>query len=265
MTLSDLHKKSHTPDAIRKRFAEQKTPSYLKDAIYGAIDGAVTTFAVVSGVAGAGLSSGIVIVLGLANLVGDGFSMAASNYLGSRAEEQVAELARQEEEVHIDLYPEGEREEVRQLLMARGFEGEVLEKAVEVVTSDRKRWVDMMLQDEYGLALEGLSPIRAAVVTFVAFIAVGSLPLVAFLPALFSPEVVPNPFLWSSLLTAAAFFGVGAAKSRVVSQKWYLAGLGAVGIFSPVGILSPGVGQGLNMLRICSGEKSNLDKDALGE
>ena len=56
--------------------------SYLKDFVYGAIDGAVTTFAVVSGVAGAGLSAGVIIVLGLANLVGDGFSMAASNFLG---------------------------------------------------------------------------------------------------------------------------------------------------------------------------------------
>ncbi len=54
--------------------------------MYGGIDGAVTTFAVVSGVAGAGLLSGVVIVLGLANLVDDGFSMAASNYLSSKAD-----------------------------------------------------------------------------------------------------------------------------------------------------------------------------------
>jgi VIT1/CCC1 family predicted Fe2+/Mn2+ transporter len=221
----DHHRESHTPDAIRQRLSEQRTPSYLKDAIYGAIDGAVTTFAVVSGVAGAGLSSGIVIVLGLANLVGDGFSMAASNYLGSRAEEQILEEARREEESHIDRYPEGEREEVRQLLMGQGFEGDVLESAVDVITSDRKRWVDMMLQDEHGLTLEGPSPIRAAIVTFVAFIAVGSLPLLAFLPALITPTGLPQPFLWSSLLTAVAFFAVGAAKSSVVSQSWYWSGL----------------------------------------
>ena len=61
---------------------------YLGDVIYGAIDGSVTTFAVVSGVAGAGLSPAVVLILGTAGLIGDGFSMAAGNYLSTRAEQQ---------------------------------------------------------------------------------------------------------------------------------------------------------------------------------
>ena len=65
---------SHTPELIRRRL-DVPPQSYLADAIYGAIDGTVTTFAVVSGVGGAGLSSGIVIVLGVANLIADGFSI----------------------------------------------------------------------------------------------------------------------------------------------------------------------------------------------
>ena len=71
------HEAEHTPEAIRERIRSGSTQGFLKDSIYGAIDGAVTTFAVVSSVTGAGLSSGIVIILGLANLLGDGFSMAA--------------------------------------------------------------------------------------------------------------------------------------------------------------------------------------------
>jgi VIT1/CCC1 family predicted Fe2+/Mn2+ transporter len=58
---------------------------YLGDLIYGANDGLVTTFAIVSGVAGAGLSAGVVLVLGVANLLADGFSMGASNYLAIRS------------------------------------------------------------------------------------------------------------------------------------------------------------------------------------
>ncbi len=74
--------------------ADEPAPdsTYLKDFIYGAIDGAVTTFAVVSGVAGAGLSSSIIIILGIANLVADGFSMAVGNFLGSRAENQAMDM-----------------------------------------------------------------------------------------------------------------------------------------------------------------------------
>lgn len=60
---------------------------YLADLVYGANDGIVTTFAVVSGVAGAGLSPRIVLVLGVANLVADGFSMGASNFLSIRSEQ----------------------------------------------------------------------------------------------------------------------------------------------------------------------------------
>ena len=80
--------------------------------LVGAIDGIVTTFAIVSGVAGAGLSSGIVIVLGIANLLGDGFSMGVSDYLGTRAEDQQRQQARSLEEHHIAVLPEGETEEV---------------------------------------------------------------------------------------------------------------------------------------------------------
>ncbi len=59
---------------------------YLRDLIYGANDGIITTFAVVSSVTGAGLESGIIIILGFANLAADGFSMAASNYLGMKSD-----------------------------------------------------------------------------------------------------------------------------------------------------------------------------------
>ena len=103
---------SHDPSEIATRIAGPNSRSYLKDGIYGAIDGAVTTFAVVSGVAGAGLSPSIVIVLGVANLVGDGFSMAAGNFLGTRAENQQLEQLRSIEQKHIRECPDGEREEV---------------------------------------------------------------------------------------------------------------------------------------------------------
>jgi VIT1/CCC1 family predicted Fe2+/Mn2+ transporter len=212
----------HTPQAIRDRLELGPRTSYLRDFVYGAIDGTVTTFAVVAGVVGAGLRPVVIIILGIANLVADGFSMAASNFLATRSELQQRARTLREEERHIAEIPHGEREEVRQIYAAKGFEGDDLERAVEIITSDRKRWLETMLREEHGLPMSGANPWRAGASTFVAFLVVGTIPLVTFVADAIGS--VPQPFLWSSVLTGAAFFGVGALKSRFVDQPWWRAG-----------------------------------------
>src|SRR4026207_2394166 len=116
----------HSAEAIKQRLARGPGHNYLRDWIYGGIDGSVTTFAVVSGVAGARLSPWIILVMGFANLFADGFSMAASNYLGVKAEHEDLQRLEAVENRHIDLEPEGEREEVRQIFEQKGFSGDDL-------------------------------------------------------------------------------------------------------------------------------------------
>jgi VIT1/CCC1 family predicted Fe2+/Mn2+ transporter len=65
---------------------------YLPDLIFGANDGVITTLAVVSGVVGASLSTTVILILGFANLVADGFSMGASNVLSRRSSTQAGPL-----------------------------------------------------------------------------------------------------------------------------------------------------------------------------
>lgn len=238
-------KAEHAPDAIAQRLDQGPRHNYLRDFIYGAIDGAVTTFAIVSGVAGAGLSSGVVIVMGLANLIADGFSMGISNYLGTRAEHQMRDKVRAEEERHIHLYPEGEREEIRQIYARKGFEGEQLEQVVEVITADRERWVDTMLQDEHGLSLQGGNPLIAGSVTFAAFLLAGVLPLLSFLANWLWPGLIAAPFQVSVGLTLLAFFAIGAAKSRYVSQSWFRGGIETLVIGGVAALLAYGIGASL--------------------
>lgn len=217
-------KASHTPAAIEKRLSDGPPHSYLRDFIYGAIDGTVTTFAVVAAVAGAQLSAAITIILGLANLLGDGFSMAVSNFLATRAEQHEVDYARETEKYHISKIPDGEREEIRQIFAAKGFEGEDLDRAVEIITSDVERWVDTMVQEELGMSLNRPVAWRAALSTFLAFILVGSLPLLTFVYLLFHPNSI-DAFLWSCLITSATFFAVGSYKSRIVQKNWFTGGL----------------------------------------
>lgn len=212
----------HRPEAVKRRLAEARRPSYLGDAVLGGIDGCVTTFAVVAGAVGGGFSGLVVIVLGFANLLADGFSMAVSNYQGTKSQRERVEEARRSEESQISALPAGEREEIRQIFAAKGFSGETLERIVETITNDERLWVDTMLTEELGLEVEGPDPLRAALATFAAFLVVGIVPLVPF--------VIPNlaldtRFLASAVATGCAFFGVGAAKGLVLNRSALRAGI----------------------------------------
>jgi len=215
----------HTPHAVRARLSERPPPSYLSDFIYGAIDGAVTTFAVVAGSAGADLDETVVIILGGANLIADGFSMAVSNFLGSRAERQQRERARREEERHIELVPEGEREEIRQIFASKGFEGRDLDRVVAVITSDPNLWTETMMSEELGYGSAEPNELRAAGTTLVAFLVVGFLPLMAFVYNLAASAEIQDPFTWSAVLTGVAFLVVGSMKSRFVEESWWRSAL----------------------------------------
>jgi len=228
----------HDPRDIAMRLRQGPRISYLRDWVYGGIDGTVTTFAVVAGVTGAELSTKALLILGAANLFADGFSMAAANYSGTRAEIDEYEQVRRMEERHVEMAPEGEREEIRQIFEAKGFSGEALDSAVNVITSTRKRWIDTMMTEEHGLPLVARSPARAALMTFLAFLLCGAIPLLPFVAGLH------NSIWTSTLATGLTFFSIGSLRSRWSSAPWWRAGLetfsigiAAAGIAYLVGVI----------------------------
>jgi vacuolar iron transporter family protein len=209
----------HHPREIAKRLAAGPRVSYIRDWVYGGIDGTVTTFAVVAGVVGADLSTKALLILGAANLFADGFSMAAANFSGTKAEIEEYEVVRRMEERHVEFAPDGEREEIRQIFRAKGFEGEALESAVNVITDKRERWIETMMTEEHGLPPISRSPGRAALSTFLAFLACGSIPLVPFILGL--PATVEA----STVMTGLTFFSIGSMRSRWSPAPWWRAGL----------------------------------------
>lgn len=228
----------HSSSEIAARLADGPRANYLRDWVYGGIDGAVTTFAIVAGVLGADLSARVVLILGAANLLADGFSMAAGNYSATKAELDDYARIRRMEERHISLVPEGEREEIRQLFQAKGFTGADLEKAVEVITSSTTRWVDMMMAEEHGVPPVIRSPIIAGLATFAAFLVCGLVPLLPFVAGLAASVTL------SVAMTALVFFAIGSLKSRWSTSSWWWSGaetlsigLAAAAVAYAVGVL----------------------------
>lgn len=215
----------HYPEVIRQRLESQTRPSIVSDAILGGIDGCVTTFAVVSGAVGAGFSSSVALILGVANLIADGFSMAISNYESIKARQEFSDSIRQTEQEHIEKVPAGEREEVRQIFEKKGFSGEVLERIVDTISSDRRLWVDTMLMEEHGIQKSNPNPIKAAVTTFIAFIVVGAIPLIPFVISGMEKDM---QFIISAALAAIMFFSIGTMKSLVFAKPVLRSGIGTL-------------------------------------
>ena len=209
---------SHDPKEIARRLRDGPRVSYLRDWVYGGIDGTVTTFAIIAGAVGADLSSRFLLILGIANLLADGFSMAAANYSGTKAEIEEYSLVREMEEHHIETEPEGEREEIRQIFMAKGFKGKVLKDAVDVITAEKERWIDTMMTEEHGLPRITRSPLTAGLVTFLAFVVCGFLPVAPFAFG------VPASVVASVAMAAFTFFLIGSLRSRWSPVHWFRAG-----------------------------------------
>ncbi len=212
---------------------------YIGDFIYGANDGIITTFAVIAGSFGASLAPIVIIILGFANLLADGLSMGASNFLGKKSEQDYARAQRQKEEWEIEHLREIEVEEIREIYERKGFVGKDLERAVEIITSDRKIWLDTMMRDELNIIEEtDNDPVRHGFATFASFLVAGLFPLLPYLV----PNV-PSPFLLSILVGGITLFFLGSLRSLVTTVSWIKGGLEVLAIGSTAAMAAFWVGK----------------------
>lgn len=195
-----------------------KYQEYLGEFVYGGIDGAVTTFAVVSGAVGAGLSNKVIIILGFANLLADGFAMSVGAFLSTKSVKDNYNKHRQIEYWEVDNLPEKEREEVIDIYRDKGFEGELLEQVVDVITADKDRWVDVMMKDELMMYEETKSPFMMGAVTYASFIMIGLIPLIIYVWD-YLGTFPGDLFIWTSIFTSFAFIFIGFLKSYVTQTS----------------------------------------------
>ncbi len=213
--------------------------AFIEYIVLGGNDGIVTTFAVVAGTAGAELSAGIVIILGIANLLADGISMGAGAYLSIKSEWDRYVRLRKEEAAEIDEDPEIEREEIRRAFAAKGMSGEVLEGAVRALTADRERWVDAMLAEEHGIHSGELeSPLLRSFITFLAFVVFGSIPILPYLLGVSEA----NRFSAAIISTFIALLLVGFSRSFITGERWFRGPLEIVSVGLVCAAVAYGIG-----------------------
>lgn len=227
----DSFQRSHKEQAQNKTLEESAIHDrihgrYIGDIVYGALDGIVTTFAVISGVAGASLPSGIVLILGFANLFADGLSMAVGNYLGTKSQREYQERERAREIWEIEHLPEAERQEVRLIYANKGFTGALLEQVVDVITSDKKRWLDTMMLEELQIVPNhDTSPKMAGFMTFISFVIAGFIPLLPYVLSYAFPFFETYMYPIAVMLTFITLFAVGSLRVYVTGKQWWRSGL----------------------------------------
>lgn len=220
-----LKQKGHyTHRQLENAFHQRSAGAYLKDLIFGANDGIVTTFAVVAGAAGANLQNFIIVIMGFANLIGDGLSMGLANFLGEQSDEAYDKGQREKELWEVERFPEIERAEVKGILHHRyGFEGKLLDDVLSHLSADPKRWVDFMMLEELGIVEVSDVTSDAAkhgFAMFLAFVVAGLVPLLPFL----IPGLKHNAFPLSVLFAGVTFFIIGSLRSLLTPTKWWKAG-----------------------------------------
>lgn len=237
--------------ALERHRAEERhghrLGAYIREIVYGGNDGIVTTFAVVAGTVGADLPHSIVIILGLANLLADGLSMATGAYLSEKSDQAQWRRIRAEEMREIAEIPDIERAEVREYFASLGFAGADLERAVQIVTADKERWVDVMMIAEHEHAgSEDSKPLLDGVMTFLSFVAFGSIPLLPYFLAV--PD--EDRFAVAIAGTAAALVLLGIARSYVTKEKLYRGPFEIVLVGALGALVAYGVGVFLKSLAV---------------
>ncbi|HSF26398.1 MAG TPA: VIT1/CCC1 transporter family protein [Actinomycetes bacterium] len=195
------------------------TGGWLRPAVFGAMDGLVSNFALIAGVVGGGASSQTVALAGLAGLAAGAFSMAAGEYTSVASQSELALAEIELERRELAAHPEVELEELAHMYAARGVDLDLAREFARQVSRDPERALEAHVWEELGVHPDDLpSPRLAAGSSFVSF-AIGA--LLPLLPYLFGASSIV-PALAVALL---GLFAAGSLVSLVTQRSWWFSGL----------------------------------------
>lgn len=213
--LTDKYPESHS-----------KIGGLLKEAVFGFNDGLVSTFAIIAGLTGGLTEQRTILLAALATLFAGAFSMGLGTYLGSKSERDLYESEKKREQYEMEHMPETEKQEIRDIYTAKGFRGELLEKVVHQITSDKKVWLETMMSEELGFAQSPAKPSMNGVVMAISFFLGALIPTVSY----FFKETSGNvglPFLFKIALglSILGLLLAGGLKTIVTKKNVFLSAL----------------------------------------
>jgi len=223
--------------AEQRRYHAERDPHvrgrWLSDLVLGAQDGIVNTLGVILGVASATSETRVILATGMAAAVAESISMAAVAYTSSVARGDLYRAEREREYRHIERTPDVEREEIRTLFRERGFEGDLLERAVDTICSDRDRWVSVMMAEEHALSeVDRRASLRSALVVGVASIVGSIAPVLPFLALPAGAGLVLALSIGTALLLTLGALEAKLTTGRPARSALSLAAIGVASAFA---------------------------------
>jgi len=208
----------------------------LKSGVFGAIDGIITTFSVVSGAVGGNLGINVILILGFSNLISDGLSMGLGDFISSQAEYDYSKAEMRREKWEFENYAQGEINEMIDIYRDKGLSVEDATELVTVLAKNKNNFIDTMMVEELGMMPPSPdeSPAKGGLVTFAAFVIFGLIPLIPYvIGQLVGGASFIGLFGAAIGLVALTLFSLGAITSGFTIHSWYKAGaymliLGAV-------------------------------------
>ncbi len=217
----------------------------VREIVFGINDGVISTIGFLFGMVGAVMQHQIILISGLAEVLAGTVSMFVGGYLSTKSQQEFFEHEIRREKSEIEEMPAKEREEIRRIYQAKGFQDpKELDLVVNRITADKRVWLKCMMEEELGLILESMdSPVKVGLVIGASFLVGGFIPLI---PYIFLDTAAA---LKASLIfTAVGLFCLGAVKTTITRQPWFKSGLEALSIGAVACLAGYGIGLLLKQL-----------------
>lgn len=199
----------------------QRIAANMKDMVLGGQDGLVNVLGVILGLAAATSDMRIILAGGLAATFAESISMAAVAYTSTIAYVDYYESEMESKRKSVEENPEQEIQKVKDVYVKRGFEGDLLRQIVSKITSEKNRWVDVIILEEMKL-----SPATRSGALWSALIVGLSAMVGSFVPLIpFFFLNVKTSVIVSLIVSSLALFAAGAFKAKITVGYWLKSGV----------------------------------------